>query len=44
MTLNLKSLKQQTVIVGDVENVRYVLEKQRVSPFKNSLAVSRCTL
>ncbi|CAL8109930.1 unnamed protein product [Orchesella dallaii] len=29
MTLNLKSLKQQTVIVGDVENVRNVLEKQR---------------
>lgn len=33
MTLNLKSLKQQIVIVGDVENVRNVLEKQRVSTF-----------
>lgn len=30
MTLNLKSLKQQTVLVGDVDNVRSILEKQRV--------------
>lgn len=31
MTLNLKSIKQQSVVVGDVDNVRCVLEKQRVS-------------
>jgi hypothetical protein len=29
MTLNLKSIKQQSVVVGDVDNVRSVLEKQR---------------
>ncbi|XP_035715809.1 dystrophin isoform X4 [Folsomia candida] len=29
MTLNLKSIKQQSVVVGDVDNVRCVLEKQR---------------
>lgn len=41
MTLNLKSLKQQTVIVGDVENVRNVLEKQRVRFFSLFLFLKR---